>query len=167
MALDQELPLAGRLRAEVLKHQPASIAHYLQSEVATADVAALLSLWTQHESTTRSYIGQQGRIWHAAAAGAWTRIELATGQPWRPMAYFRAGGELFIVTDLGEGVQALRLQTGNPLDGCRNWYNGFVESTAGVISLRSVDREHLPAAICMVLRFSYQVAVGDDRKSEG
>lgn len=131
---------------------------YLQSEQAREDVRALLARWTAHHGTTQSHIGASGQILHASLADAWTRAELATGKDWRPMAYYRPDGDRYVVTDLGEGVRALRLRTGQPIEGWQSWFDGIVDSTAGVIRKQDVRADQLPDAICRVMLASLRVA---------
>ena len=166
MSLAHELPSLSKLGSEVLNHQPISLADYLLSHQARVHAKELLARWV--DGITRCSISADMVIWHASLEVAWTRIELVSDPNWRPKAYFHADGtDGYIVTDLGEGVRALRLQTGRPLDGARNWENGFVDSTAGVIRLSASERADLPEAICRVLLFSYQVAVGHNREKGG
>jgi hypothetical protein len=63
-----------------------------------------------------------------------------------------------VVTDLGEGVRALRLWTGEVMAGWENWFDGVMESVAGVIRIRFVTAADLPDAICRVMLASLRVA---------
>lgn len=143
---------------------------YLQSEQAREDVRALLARWTAHHGTTQSHIGASGQILHASLADAWTRAELATGKDWRPMAYYRPDGDRFVVTDLGEGVRALRLRTGcsqhlamersDPMrEALRTSGIGNVWSTErGIMELDNITATDLPDAICRVMLASLRVS---------
>lgn len=84
---------------------------YLQSERAVEDVQQLLAgpvagAW--HADTFDWWTCRASVAWRVVAVGLdHTYTESALGR-----VYFRAKGDYFVVTDLGEALQALRLRTG-------------------------------------------------------
>lgn len=147
-----------------------TLPEYLGTPQAREDVRSLVERWSVHHGTTQGHVGTSGQILHASQAGVWTRIELATGQEWRPMAYFRPEGGRFVVTDLGEGVRELRLRTGMnprlamheasliaPADVQKYPHLGWF-SVVGSVELLAVSEANLPDALCRVMLASINVA---------
>lgn len=157
-----------------------TLAEYLASEQAREDVRALLADFPAREIKLGT-----GRLWQKPAGHAsikaqgfefdtmltlnkreaWTQIrlsqrddEMAGAMVPRVSAYYRPDGDRYVVTDMGEGVRALRLRTGQPLDGWQNWFDGIVDSTAGVIRKQDVRADQLSDAICRVMLASLRVA---------
>ena len=154
--------------------------NYLQSERAVEDARQLLA-------------GPVAGVWHAdvfdwwtcRASAAWRVVAIGLDHTYMESAlghvYFRAEGDHFIVTDLGEALQALRLRTGQ-LDWREPGYvrervdevcSDFsqpvqavmdVDGAYGVIGARDVEHdlavitaETLPVALCRVLLGAHRV----------
>jgi len=130
------------------------IEKYLESEQARQDV---LGPYQQGPC-----IGLPGIAhWERTQAGAWTQVHLWRHHGETVRAYYRPDGDRYIVSDLGEGVKALRLRTGI----------GMVQADAAIVGyglfganfmypefgLRC-DMAGLDDAICRVLLASYRVA---------
>jgi hypothetical protein len=112
---------------------------------------------------------------------AWKQVQLFSANERRLVAYYRPDGDRFIVSDLGEGVKALRLRTGFLFDDivrrfvsdktehfqgafgmlmdatllAGNWERGWVGEVA---YHEPIVGEQLPDAICRVLLASLKVA---------
>lgn len=182
------------------------LAEYLASEQAREDVRALLT-----DSPAREIKLGTGRRWQKPAGHAsikaqgfevdtmltlnkreaWSQIrlsqrddEMAGAMVPRVTAYYRPDGERFVVTDMGEGVRALRLRTGakyiDILQKCRrttrhnHFYGAFGqicdatigagnwERGSGIGALfdasTEADRANLPDAICRVMLASLKVS---------
>lgn len=159
------------------------LAEYLASEQAREDVKALLA-----DSPARDVKLGTGRIWHKPAGhasikvqsfdidtmltlnkrDAWNQVrlsqrddEMSGAMTPRVSAYYRPDGDRYVVTDLGEGVRALRIRTGR-MDAIETWLHEFMPilRTDGAIEHR-VSRTHqkaLPEAICRVMLASLRVA---------
>lgn len=90
---------------------------YLESEQALRDLNLALSPdLAGFGVIVQNLAGEALGVLGSDRVGAWTKIRLRDngreeGRGWVP-AYFRAEDDLFIVTDLGEAVRALRLRTG-------------------------------------------------------
>ena len=144
-----------------------TLADYLASEAAREDVRRLLSeprpRVVHGDPVGWRHYGVQAEP-YPAPPSVWCGISVDWGgslplAEWKYLTvYYRPDGERYIVTDLGEGVKAKRLRTGQHLAGWENWFNGEVESTAGVITLRFVDAGDLADAICRVMLASLRVA---------
>ena len=139
-----------------------TLSDYLQSEQAREDVRGLCSadgFWL---------INGLGRL-EIAQTGAW-RVLWLIGERERLAAYYRPDGDRFVVTDLGEGVRALRLRTGcsqhlamersDPMrEALRTSGIGNVWSTErGIMELDNITATDLPDAICRVMLASLRVA---------
>ena len=144
-----------------------TLANYLETPQARADVRALLerrrltpNFTDIHAKNPHRFMGiTKTRAWHVVTMS----VEGETCQ-----ALYRPEGDRYVVTDLGEGVRALRLRTGilhsraaveaaKARQGiCRNqeWTMG---GTAD-LELDGVKPEHLPDAICRVMLASLRVA---------
>lgn len=182
------------------------LAEYLASEQAREDVKALLA-----DSPARDVKLGTGRIWHKPAGhasikvqsfdidtmltlnkrDAWNQVrlsqrddEMSGAMTPRVSAYYRPDGDRYVVTDLGEGVRALRLRTGakyiDILQKCRrtarvnHFYGAFGqiydatigagnwERGSGIGALfdasTEADQSNLPDAICRVMLASLTVA---------
>lgn len=135
---------------------------YLMTEQAREDVRGLCSadgFWL---------INGLGRL-EIAQTGAW-RVLWLIGERERLAAYYRPDGDRFVVTDLGEGVRALRLRTGSVShtyampglpslrgtkikDGCVIAWHGDLYRGDDCISAPD-----LPDAICRVMLASLMVS---------
>lgn len=89
-----------------------TIEEYLQSEEAAADVAALLA---QPRDAIRAAERRAADAWWCVVGveiddrpSPWNRVDLAPGQT----VYYRAEGDRFVVSDLGDAVRVYRLRTG-------------------------------------------------------
>lgn len=149
-----------------------TLAEYLASPQAREDVKALLQapdLVPVHERASRSrrriLLPPPRYIWEARwnrQDGPWTNACLSTWDPESgdeqqlARAYYRPDGDRYIVTDLGEGVRALRLRTGDVTQpafeprGC--WQYG------DILGADKVTGADLPDAICRVMLASLRVA---------
>jgi hypothetical protein len=163
---------------------------YLQSEQAREDVRALLADYPAREVRLSN-----GGTWHKPAGkasraieglGVDTNLSLRREQAWHCVgmaqrdnellgammpiltAYYRPDGDRFTVTDLGEGVRALRLRTGFlhsvaveaarvsriGLEGPGEWRMGGDAD----IEIYGVTSANLPDAICRVMLASLKVS---------
>lgn len=159
---------------------------YLMSEQAREDVRALIVPACGTLRKTRE-IGLLRFRWSCDDFKAWMRVGLrlrSSGLLETLRVYYRPDGDRFVVTDLGEGVRALRLRTGaryiDILQKCRrtqraehfygafgqiydatigagNWERG---SGIGALFDASTEADHtnLPDAICRVMLASLRVA---------
>jgi|GEM_PF-6839308 len=143
-----------------------TLSDYLQSEQAREDVRGLCSadgFWL---------INGLGRL-EIAQTGAW-RVLWLIGERERLAAYYRPDGDRFVVTDMGEGVRALRLK------GCdlsvvngklrealgRMWRDNLFPIAYAISELTNgeigtpyrVSAADLPDAICRVMLASLRVA---------
>ncbi|TXH42093.1 MAG: hypothetical protein E6Q97_36400 [Desulfurellales bacterium] len=137
---------------------------YLKSEQARSTIARLIAI---DGALLVSNVIERGvyRTMTRTRYGAWQGIRLG-----EHYAYYRPDGDRFIVSDLGEGLKARRLRSGDyetmPLDfvqRCDEERNyGW---SIGVIGLDKVKPAALPDAICRVLLASYRVANLPDQPS--
>lgn len=92
-----------------------TIPDYLKSEQAREDVGrAIRELATCDGLAYGIDFGWM----RAGIIGAWRRVAVEEGRGDERIsitAYYRPDGDRFVVTDLGEGVRALRLRTGLPI----------------------------------------------------
>ena len=169
-----------------------TLADYLGSEQAREDVGRVIA-----DLPARDVKVGGGRIWHKPAeqaglrldglgedallslkkAGAWMELHVAQGDlkllgamMLRCSAHYRPDGDRFVVTDLGEGVRALRLRTGcsqylamersDPMrEDLRASSTGNIWTTErGIMELDNVTAADLPDAICHVMLASLNVA---------
>ena len=147
-----------------------TIAEYLASEQAREDVKALLQSvrWDSAGDAISvnpwpQQIAPRTKLHTDFTIGPWIRCSIwsqdeADNYELECAAYYRPDGDRFVVTDLGEGVRALRLRTGQPIEGWQSWCDGIVDSTAGVIRKQDVKADQLPDAICRVMLASLRVA---------
>jgi hypothetical protein len=87
------------------------LANYLETPQAREDVQALLDSCDGAENSWAEKTLDSGLHWMTEDAGAWWRVGLADSQVYS--VYYRPDGDRYVVTDLGEGVRALRLRTGS------------------------------------------------------
>ena len=135
------------------------LAEYLASEQAREDVRVAVNAMAT--SKTSTFCGGLEDHWiESTHLEAWLRVAYFRfgGKDFLVSAYYRPDGDRSVVTDLGEGVRALRLRTGQPLAGWQSWFDGIVDSTAGVIRKQDVRADQLPDAICRVMAESLRVA---------
>lgn len=124
-----------------------TLADYLASEAAQEHAKDMIA----HKQDAAFPVDGGWRDWRRAQIGAWTRLSTDG-----ICCYFRPDGERFIVTDLGEGVRALRLRTGDVTQpafeprGC--WQYG------DILGADKVTGADLPDAICRVMLASLRVA---------
>jgi hypothetical protein len=158
------------------------LAEYLASEQAREDVRARINaaLGTADEPWTLKVPGV-GELAIAGTCGPFMKLVI-----WKKTdedaddedaeyiqlcaAYYRPDGDRYVVTDLGEGVRALRLRTGcthhkamersDPMrEALRTSGIGNVWSAErGIMELDSVTPFDLPSAICRVMLASMRVA---------
>jgi hypothetical protein len=89
-----------------------TLAEYLTSEQAREDVRALLTLTAKTTDRLQKRIGPA--MWlEREQIQTWTEVTAVYHDEQKISAYYRPDGDRFVVTDLGEGVRALRLRTGS------------------------------------------------------
>lgn len=136
-----------------------TLAEYLASPQARENVRAAIGALAANYRVTLPALGAEMRTF---PDGAWSKVEIVQVlSDERLRAYYRPDGEFFVVSDLGEGVKAYRLRTGEvQTEHGRNWFNGRVMCNHGVIEpARSpVAVEDLPDAICRVMLASHRIA---------
>jgi hypothetical protein len=133
------------------------LAEYLASEQAREDVKALLERRRLTPNFADIHAKNPHRFMGITKTGAWHVVTMSVeGETCQ--ALYRPDGDRYVVTDLGEGVRALRLWTGEVMAGWENWFDGVMESVAGVIRIRFVTAADLPDAICRVMLASLRVA---------
>ena len=140
------------------------LAEYLASEQAREDVRLVVA--KPHD--VLRYSGNCGPWLERTTLKAWTRLGIE-GADQYITAYYRPDGDRYVVTDLGEGVRALRLRTGW-IHGRANGHAmqeretlasggvGWVAGMSGDIELDGVKEDQLPDALCRVMRASLRVA---------
>lgn len=155
---------------------------YLQSEQARSDVRELLDSCDGAENSWADKTVEGGFHWMTEDAGAWWRVGLEDSHAHN--VYYRPDGNRYIVTDLGEGVRALRLRTGvgfvDLLQKCRrskeanhfyglfgqihdatigagNWERGLAIGALLDVGTYA-DESNLPDAICRVMLASLRAA---------
>jgi hypothetical protein len=131
------------------------LAEYLASEQAREDVRKTIDKWPLHP------LGNEWR-WTIESEGQWVRLSVwsmwADGYPKgaEASAYYRPDGERHTVTDMGEGIKARRLRTGDLTQPAYEpricWQHGDV---LGADKITAAD---LPDAICRVMLASLRVA---------
>jgi len=140
------------------------LADYWASSQAREDVGAILGVRGVRRRSwgTITEIGSDGIAWMQIKA------KVSPGQV--HTAYYRPDGDRYVVTDLGEGVRALRLRTGcsqylamkrsDPMrEALRTSGIGNVWSTErGIMKLDNITAADLPDAICRVMLASMRVA---------
>ena len=141
-----------------------TLAEYLASEQAREDVRLVVA--KPHD--VLRYSGNGGPWLERTTLKAWTRLGIE-GADQYITAYYRPDGDRYVVTDLGEGVRALRLRTGW-IHGRANGHAmqeretlasggvGWVAGMSGDIELDGVKEDQLPDALCRVMRASLRVA---------
>lgn len=94
-----------------------TLADHLGSEQAREDVRRVVDGKPLMRYTEKEL--ESGRWWSAwvesGDCGKWTRVTVEQDDGPLIAAYYRPDGDRFVVTDLGEGVRALRLRTGLPI----------------------------------------------------
>ena len=141
-----------------------TLAEYLASEQVREDVRLVVA--KPHD--VLRYSGNGGPWLERTTLKAWTRLGIE-GADQYITAYYRPDGDRYVVTDLGEGVRALRLRTGW-IHGRANGHAmqeretlasggvGWVAGMSGDIELDGVKEDQLPDAICRVMLASLRVA---------
>ena len=142
-----------------------TLAEYLASEQAREDVRLVVA--KPHD--VLRYSGNGGPWLERTTLKAWTRLGIE-GADQYITAYYRPDGDRYVVTDMGEGVRALRLRTGcsqylamersDPMrEALRTSGIGNVWSTErGIMELDNITDVDLPDAICRVMLASLRVA---------
>lgn len=163
-----------------------SLEDYLGSAQAWEDVRALLDDSPRRKRSDGSVkpegqssltIDRDG-FWTLEALDAWTQVLLVSRRVdnlgWKTVAnvYYRPDSDRFIVSDLGEGVKALRLRTGQR-DIDLDIIDRIVRGVDGPILLTeqvtrsTCDKMDLAECICRVLLASHRVAnLGAERSGE-
>jgi hypothetical protein len=141
------------------------LAEYLASEQAREDVKALLD----GDKPSLPVMSMEDLCLVRDEVGAWRSVMIWDDNQNKELtAYYRPDGDRYVVTDLGDGVRALRLRTGvlhsraaaeaaKARQGiCRDqeWTMG---GTAD-LELEGFKPEQLPDAICRVMLASLRVA---------
>ena len=158
---------------------------YLQTEQAREDVR--VAVHAMATSKTSTFCGGLEDHWiESTHLEAWLRVAYFRfgGKDFLVSAYYRPDGDRYVVTDLGEGVRALRIRTGakyiDILQKCRrttrhnHFYGAFGqiydatigagnwERGSGIGALfdasTEADKANLPDAICRVMLASLRVA---------
>ena len=142
---------------------------YLQTEQAREDVRELLQ-----RKTGSTWFGglNQPTLLCTYECGAWVRVNAQQSAQEGMHAYYRLDGDRYVVTDLGEGVRALRLRTGicmltlpqvcevfdrtPEMLGVHFGADSALYATEG--NKASVTAADLPDAICRVMLASLRVA---------
>lgn len=142
-----------------------NFAEYLASEQAREDVKALLD----GDKPSLPVMSMEDLCLVRDEVGAWRSVMIWDDNQNKELtAYYRPDGDRYVVTDLGDGVRALRLRTGvlhsraaaeaaKARQGiCRDqeWTMG---GTAD-LELEGFKPEQLPDAICRVMLASLRVA---------
>lgn len=137
---------------------------YLETEQAREDVRRLLD-------GRDEFVGPDGLCVITGPEGKWRAVTVIheDADEVACRAYYRPDGDRYIVTDLGEGVRALRLRTGW-IHGRANGHAmqeretlasggvGWVAGMSGDIELDGVKEDQLPDAVCRVMLASLRVA---------
>lgn len=132
-----------------------TLPEYLQSEQARSEM---------QQAIEHGVADAPGRMLSTGTTGAWSVVQV-TVDGVSVTAYHRPDGDRYIVTDLGEGVRALRLRTGALGVSQRQLsevLNGI--PTFGVIAVgdalykAEVKPAMLPDALCRVMLASLRVA---------
>ena len=144
-----------------------TLADYLGSEQAREDVRELLA----SDKPQLPVLSMEDLCWVLDEVGAWRRVLIwDDAQNKELTANYRPDGDRFVVTDLGEGVRALRLRTGcsqylamersDPMrEDLRASSTGNIWTTErGIMELDNVTAADLPEAICRVMLASLNVA---------
>ena len=144
-----------------------TLADYIGSEQAREDVRELLA----SDKPQLPVLSMEDLCWVLDEVGAWRRVLIwDDAQNKELTANYRPDGDRFVVTDLGEGVRALRLRTGcsqylamersDPMrEDLRTSSTGNIWTTErGIMELDNVTAADLPEAICRVMLASLNVA---------
>ena len=144
-----------------------TLADYIGSEQAREDVRELLA----SDKPQLPVLSMEDLCWVLDEVGAWRRVLIwDDAQNKELTANYRPDGDRFVVTDLGEGVRALRLRTGcsqylamersDPMrEDLRTSSTGNIWTTErGIMELDNVTAADLPDAICHVMLASLNVA---------
>ena len=156
-----------------------TLADYLATEQAREDARRLLV--APYPRRIDAIVNDMPAVMSLYPADAWTRVSMTAqtfmrpGDPQDAGCYFRSDGDRYIVTDLGEGVRALRLRTGERAYGPATGVailekltlcnmedsRGNVGALGGLareLELVDVTASDLPDAICRVMLASLRVA---------
>jgi len=155
-----------------------TLADYLATEQAREDARRLLV--APYPRRIDAIVNDMPAVMSLYPADAWTRVSMTAqtfmrpGDPQDAGCYFRSDGDRYIVTDLGEGVRALRIKGCALLDiktkvdeALMQMYQaGMLHATYGPVALiqgeigtiGNVNASDLPDAICRVMLASLRVA---------
>lgn len=133
------------------------LAEYLASEQAREDVRLVVA--KPHD--VLRYSGNCGPWLERTTLKAWTRLGIE-GADQYITAYYRPDGDRYVVTDLGEGVRALMLRTGNLNTDAPLVVSEIRRAGAGewghLVAALVTSAADLPDAICRVMLASLRVA---------
>lgn len=142
------------------------LAEYLASEQAREDVRQLFD----GDKPSLPVMSMEDLCLVRDEVGAWRSVMIWDDNQNKELtAYYRPDGDRYVVTDLGEGVRALRLRTGW-IHGRANGHAmqeretlasggvGWVAGMSGDIELDGVKEDQLPDALCRVMLASLRVA---------
>ena len=141
------------------------LAEYLASEQAREDVRVAVNAMAT--SKTSTFCGGLEDHWiESTHLEAWLRVAYFAfgGKDFLVSAYYRLDGDRYVVTDLGEGVRALRLRTGRDTPTIYHLPPGTLGQGVGfggdgcVSAAYSIPSADLPDAICRVMLASLRVA---------
>lgn len=135
---------------------------YLKSEAAREDVRALLKI-----PMNPAFQRGEDFDFESRPEKAWLRVEATRGHLVFVRCYVHRALRGSVVTDLGDGVRALRLKSGNwntDLSDFEVSIDGKVIMLGDQVMHREdPDDANLPDAICRVMLASYKVANLDER----
>ena len=124
---------------------------YLETEQAREDVR--VAVHAMATSKTSTFCGGLEDHWiESTHLEAWLRVAYFRfgGKDFLVSAYYRPDGDRYVVTDLGEGVRALRLRTGSLSPKTKSGYWNLIT--------QHTNAADLPDAICRVMLASLRVA---------
>ena len=134
------------------------LAEYLASEQAREDVRQLFD----GDKPRFPVMSMEDLCLVRDEVGAWRSVMIWDDNQNKELtAYYRPDGDRYVVTDLGEGVRALRLRTGDLYrrsggpEECRAIRGVWFGDALGTTNVTAAD---LPDAICRVMLASLRVA---------
>lgn len=135
-----------------------TLSEYLQSEQAREDVRELFD----SDKPSLPVMSIEDLCLVRDEVGAWRSVMIWDDNQHKELtAYYRPDGDRYVVTDLGEGVRALRLRTGDVL--ARHPYipdgTNYTNTHSGVlVADPEPSAPELPDALCRVMLASLRVA---------
>ncbi len=128
-------------------------------------------LQTSEARTDCNFLGAAARLplthWKAHAVGEWTEVYLHAADIENKLGclrvFYRQVDTCFVVSDLGEGLLAYQIRTGNMNPPVEEIVQVIRNAGAGqwghlVAALRLISSIELPYAICKVMLASYRVS---------